>query len=47
MRDKNGVSILMVRGDRCKGNGLDWDEYEEWLYTTPMPDSDFATVESV
>lgn len=41
MRDKNGVSV------GAQSTEVDWDEYEEWLYTTPMPDSDFSTAEKV
>jgi len=39
MRDKNGVSI------GAQSTEVGWDEYEEWLYTQPLPDEYFSTVD--
>ena len=37
MRDKNGVT-------KDELGIVDWDEYEKWLYTQPLPNDMIGTI---
>ena len=38
MRDKNGVAMS------SEGGVVDWDDYQKWLYSLPMPDDDTGPI---